>query len=62
MPAAYTLAGIQSAELHLKATLPLARRGTPAPLSAHLFSECKCTAPQIETPICTRLTTTYQFI
>jgi len=35
---------------------------TPAPLSAHPSIECRCTAPQIETPICTRRTTTHQFI
>ena len=34
---------------------------TPALLSAHPSIECKFTAPQIETPICTRRTT-YQFI
>ena len=31
-------------------------------LSAHLSIECKCTAAQIETPICIRRTTTHQFI
>ena len=35
---------------------------TSAPLSAHPSIECKRTAPQIETPICTRRTTTHQFI
>ena len=35
---------------------------TPAPLSAHLSIECRCTAPQIDTPICTHPTTTHQFI
>jgi len=35
---------------------------TSAPLSTHLSIECRCTAPQIETPICTRRTTTHQFI
>ena len=34
---------------------------TSAPLNAHLSVECKCTAHQIETPICTRRTTTHQF-
>ena len=59
-------AGIQPAELRRNgATLSLACRAigawTFAPLSAHLSIESKCTAPQIETPICTRRTTTYQF-
>jgi len=35
---------------------------TSAPLSAHLSIECKCMASQIETPICTRRTTTHRFI
>ena len=35
---------------------------TPASLSAHLYTECKCTVSQIETPICTRCRTTHQFI
>jgi len=62
------LVGIQPDELrHNGATLSLARRAmdgawTPALLSAHLFIECRCQAPQIETPICTRRTTTHQFI
>ena len=34
---------------------------TPAPHSAQLSSERECTASQIETPICTRRTTTHQF-
>jgi len=35
---------------------------TPAPLSAHLSTECEYTEPQAETPICTHRTTTHQFI
>jgi len=35
---------------------------SPAPLSARMSIRCKCMAPQIETPICTHRTTTYQFI
>jgi len=35
---------------------------TPAPLSAHLSIECRCTTPEFETPIFTRRTTTHQFI
>jgi len=34
---------------------------TPAPLSAHPSIECRCTAPQIDAPICTHRTTTHQF-
>ena len=34
---------------------------TPSPLSAHLSIECRCTVPQIETPICTCSITTHQF-
>ena len=34
---------------------------TPAPLSAHPYIRCSCKAPQIETHICTRRTTTHQF-
>ena len=33
---------------------------TSAPLSAHPSIECYCTAPQIETPICTHRTATHQ--
>jgi len=60
------LAGIQPAELSRRgATLSLGRcamePGTPAPLSAHPTMGCSCTAPQNETPICTRRTTTHQF-
>jgi len=60
------LAVIQPAELrHIGATLPLALRALePGHLlhSAHHSIECRCTAPQIETPICTRRTTSHQFI
>ena len=34
---------------------------TPAPLSAHLSIECRCTVHQIETPICASRTATHQF-
>ena len=60
------LAGIQAAEFRcIGATLSLARHHgawIPAPLNAHPFIECKCTAPQTETPICTRRTATHQSI
>ena len=35
---------------------------TSAPLSAHSLIECSCTAPQIETPICTRRTATHRLL
>ena len=35
---------------------------TSAPLRAHPSIECRCTAPQIETSICTSRTTSHQFI
>ena len=34
---------------------------TSAPLSTHPSIGCSCMAPQIETPICTRCTTTHEF-
>jgi len=37
------------------------RRNPSCWACAHPSIECKCTAPQIETPICTRRTTTHQF-
>jgi len=58
------LAGIQPAELRCRgATLSLGCHvdWTHAPLSAHPSIGCNCTAPQIETPICTRRTATHQF-
>jgi len=62
-----SLAGIQPAELRrIGATLsfstPCHEAWTFAPLSAHPPIECKRTAPQIETPIRTRHTTSHQFI
>ena len=60
------LAGIQPAELRRSgATLRLGRRAMEpghAPLRAHPSIECCCTAPQIETPICTRRTATHQLL
>jgi len=48
----------QPAELRRKgATLSLARRAMELH-SVLMFTECKCTASQIETPICLRRTTT----
>jgi len=52
--------GNNAANSHLSHTVsstPCHGAWTPAPLSAHLSIECNCTAPQIETPICTRRTT-----
>ena len=61
------LAGIQtcwtsSQWSHTVSSTPCHGAWTPAPLNAHPSIECKCTAPQIETPICTSCTTTHQFI
>ena len=44
---------------HTVSSTPCHGAWTPAPLSAHLSIECKCTASQIAAPICTRCTTTY---
>jgi len=59
-------AGIQPAELSRSgATIsrtPCNGAWTSAPLSTHPSIECCCTAPQIETPICTCRTATHQFI
>ena len=44
---------------HTVSSTPCHGAWTSAPLSTHLHIECKCTAPQIETPICTRRTTTH---
>ena len=40
---------------HTTPRTPCHRAWIPAPLSAHPSIECRCAAPQIETPICTRL-------
>ena len=47
---------------HTVSSTPWHGAWTSAPLSAHLSIECKRTAPQIETPICTRRTTTHQLM
>jgi len=43
---------------HIVSSTPCHGAWTSAPLSAYLSVECKRTAPKIETPICTRRTTT----
>jgi len=57
------LAGIQPAELRRKGTTlsstPCHGDWTRAPLSTHLSIQCKRTASQIETPICTHRATTH---
>ena len=65
----HILSGIQLAELHRRgATLSLVRTKqchgtcTSASLSSDLYTGWECTAFQIETHFCTRLTTTHQFI
>ena len=60
-------AGIQPAEFrHSGATLSLGRRAMEPGHLLHsaltLSIECCCTAPQIETPICTRRTVTHQLL
>ena len=61
-----TLASIQPAELRRNGatvfSTPFHGARTSAPLSAHPSIECKRTAPQIETHICTHRTTSHQFI
>jgi len=47
---------------HTVSSTPCHGVWTPAPFSDHLYIECKCTAPQVETPICTRRTTADQLI
>jgi len=47
---------------HTVSSTPCHEAWTPAPLSARPSIECKRTAPRIETPICTRRTTSHQFI
>jgi len=47
---------------HIVSSTPYHGTWTSAPLSAYPSIECRCTAPQIETPICTRRTTSHQFI
>jgi len=46
---------------HTVSSTPCHGAWRPAPLSAHQYIECRCTAPQIKTPICIRRTT-HQFI
>ena len=47
---------------HTVSSTPCHGTWTSAPLSAHLPIECKRTAPKIETPICTRRTTSHKLI
>ena len=47
---------------HTISSTPCHGAWTSAPLSAPLSVECCCTAPHIETPICTRRTTTHQLL
>ena len=47
---------------HAVSSTPCHGAWTSAPLGVHLSIECKCTAPQIETPIYTCPATTHQFI
>jgi len=47
---------------HTVSSTPCHQAWTSAPISAHPSIECTCTAPQIETPICTCHITSHQFI
>jgi len=47
---------------HTVSSMPCCGAWTSASLGAHPSIECERTAPQIETPICTRRTTSHQFI
>jgi len=47
---------------HTVSSTPCHRAWTSAPPNAHLSTECKCTVPQIETPICTRRTTAHHSV
>ena len=47
---------------HTVSSTPCHGAWTSAPLSVHLSMECKCTAAQIETPICTRCIRSHEFI
>ena len=42
---------------HTVSSTPCHGAWTPVPLSAHPSTECRCTAPQIETRVCSRRTT-----
>jgi len=46
---------------HTVSSTPSHGAWTSAPLSAHPSIKCECTAPQIETPICTRRNTSHHF-
>ena len=60
------VAVIQLAELRRKRltlfSAPCHGAWRPAPLNSHLSTEWKCTTSQMKTSICTRRTTTHQFI
>ena len=47
--------GASSQWSHTVSSTPCHGAWTSAPLSAHLSTECECTAPQIGTPVCTYL-------
>jgi len=51
-----------SQRMHIVSNMPFHGAWAPAPLRTHLSIECRCTVSQIETPICTHLTITHQFI
>jgi len=53
---------ISSQWSHTVYSKPFRGAWSSTPLSAHPSSECRCTTPQMETPICTRRTATHQSI
>ena len=60
-PRRYPTCWASSQRSHIISRTPCHGAWTPAPLSADPSIGCSCTAPQIETPICTRRTKTHQF-
>jgi len=59
-PRRHPICSVPSQWSHTVSSTPCFGAWTSVPLSAHLSIECKCTAPQIETPICTCRTTSHQ--
>jgi len=61
-PRRYPTCWASSQWSHTVSSTPCHGACRSASLSSHPPIECKCTAPLIETPICTRHTTSHQFI
>ena len=60
-PRRYPTCWASSQRSHTISRTPCHGAWTPAPLGTHPDIGYSCTAPRIETPICTRRTTTHQF-